>query len=915
MPLTAGARLGPYEIVAPLGAGGMGEVYRAKDTRLGRDVAIKVLPQHLSANPEIRARFEREAKTVSSFNHPHICTLFDVGREGDTDFLVMELVEGETLASRLQRGPLQAAELLRLASQIAEALDRAHRAGVIHRDLKPGNIMITRSGAKLMDFGLSRATGLAAGPTASGSMISAMTQSPTVAQALTAEGTILGTFQYMAPEQLEGKEADARSDIWALGCVLYEMATGRRAFEGRSQASLIAAILEREPAPVGESSSSTGTGAANGPPQGLEWLIRNCLTKDPDERIQTAHDVKLQLQRIAEGAGLSTVTTRSTISGVRAAAGAVPARTDNARAIAIAWGVATLAVIAAAAFAAWSWPRLNVSPAMFRFEPNTDAPGVTDASWPRVSPDGRSMVFQATDSAGVLRAFLLRLDETTPHLIPGTEQLQRAYWSPDSREICFVAADKIQRVAVAGGSPILVCPAPGGADLSWGAKGQILLDGSTTDSLRAVPAGGGELHPATRISRKDHEVASAWPSFLPDGEHFLFIALHGDGTPPSIRLGRLGSLESKVIGKSDGRAEYAPGGWVVYVRGTALLAQKLDLGGAKLTGDPITITDNLRTGGASGHFSTSRSGVFAIERAGGNSGVSVVIVDSKGQTVATPALAGMIGNPRLSPDGKRVLYERREGNANQWGDVSVFDLERGTDMRLTYTGGLAVRSVWSPDGRRFVYTRVAGFGRQAVLMFGSTDGVGFADSIPLTKQAMFVSQWPPPGSRLVGYTDEPVPVYWNLQGPDRSPQPLITHSEPMANPQVSPDGHYVAGSMGNGNQIHVFVQTLEGPPGRWQVSSGLGGFKPVWVKGGRELLYESRDNKVMAVDIDLAQGFHAGRPSELFTLALPVIDREMSTWGCDATGERFVITTPQRSSARVRSIEVVTDFRSLVTRK
>ena len=915
MSLTAGTRLGPYEIIAPLGAGGMGEVYRAKDTRLGRDVAIKVLPQHLSANPEIRARFEREAKTVSSFNHPHICTLFDVGREGDTDYLVMELVEGDTLASRLQRGPLLAAELLRLATQIAEALDRAHRAGVIHRDLKPGNVMITRSGAKLMDFGLSRATGLATGPTASGSMMSAMTQSPTVAQALTAEGTILGTFQYMAPEQLEGKEADARSDIWALGCVLYEMATGRRAFEGRSQASLIAAILDREPASIGESSSSTGTGAANGPPQGLEWLIRNCLTKDPDERIQTAHDVKLQLQRIAEGAGLSTITTRSTITGAATAVGAASLRPGDRRATAIAWSVAALAVVTAAAFAAWGWPRLHASAAPFRFEPNTDALGMTDANWPRISPDGRSMVFQAADSTGVVRAYLLRLDETTPHPIPGTEELQRAYWSPDSREICFVAADKIQRVAVAGGSPVLVCPAPGGADLSWGAKGQILLDGGATDSLRVVPAGGGELHPATRISRADHEVTSAWPSFLPDGEHFLFIALHGDGSAGAIRLGRLGSLESKVIGQSDGRVEYAPGGWVVYVRTSALLAQKLDLGGAKLTGDPITITDNLRTGSSSGHFSTSPSGVFAIERAGGVTGVSLVIADAKGQTVATPALAGRIINPRLSPDGKRVMYERREGNTNQWGDVSVFDLERGTDTRITYTGGLAVRSAWSPDGRRFAYTRVASAGNRGALMIGSTDGVGIADSIPITTQSMFVSQWPAPGSRLVGYSEASLPMVFNLEGTDRSPRPLIAHTEPMANPQISPDGRYVAGSMANGTQFHVFVQTLEGPPGRWQVSSAPGGFKPVWAKGGRELIYESGDSKVMAVDIDLSNGFHPGLPRPLFTLALPVVNRETSTWGCDAAGERFVLVVPQRSAAHVRLVEVVTDFRSLVTRK
>ena len=327
MPLDPGTRLGPYEISSALGAGGMGEVYRARDTPLGRNVAIKVLPVHLSANPEIRARFEREAKTVSSLNHPNICTLFDVGREGDTDFLVMELIEGGTLAERLKRGPLPISETLRFGVQIADALDRAHRAGVVHRDLKPGNIMLTKSGAKLMDFGLSRVMGMAGQVSGSSMTKAALTQSPTVAQALTAEGTLLGTFQYMSPEQLEGHEADARSDVWALGCVLYEMVTGRRAFEGRSQASLIAAILERGLAPIGEAPSGAPSGAAQntsgGPPAGLERLIRNCLAKDPDERIQTAHDVRLQLQGVAEGAGLSPT---SVISATAPAAAATNGR-------------------------------------------------------------------------------------------------------------------------------------------------------------------------------------------------------------------------------------------------------------------------------------------------------------------------------------------------------------------------------------------------------------------------------------------------------------------------------------------------------------------------------------------------------------------------------------------------------------
>jgi tRNA A-37 threonylcarbamoyl transferase component Bud32 len=437
VPLTNGTRLGPYEIVSPLGAGGMGEVYRARDTRLGREVAVKVLPSHLSQNPEIRARFEREAKTVSGLNHPHICVLYDVGREGETDYLVMELIEGDTLAARLRRGALPGPELLRLGTQIADALDRAHRAGVIHRDLKPGNVMVTKNGAKLMDFGLSRVTGLSGTDSGSGRTMSALTQSPTVAQALTAEGSLLGTFQYMSPEQLEGREADARSDIWALGCVLYEMATGRRAFEGRSQASLIAAILEREPTAVGEVPSGSVSQAASAPPHGIERLIRNCLAKDPDERVQTAHDIKLQLQGIAEGAGYSS----TSVASAPAVAAVVAAR-SRAGGGGLPWAIAAVSLLAAAGVFAWAWPRVHAPEQAFRFRLR-GIPGTVDAFWPRVSPDGRFVLLQGVDSTGAVSAYVRALDQLDPQLVPGTRGLQRAYWSPDSREIVFVADDKI----------------------------------------------------------------------------------------------------------------------------------------------------------------------------------------------------------------------------------------------------------------------------------------------------------------------------------------------------------------------------------------------------------------------------------------------------------------------------------------
>ncbi len=902
--LDPGTRLGPYEIIAPLGAGGMGEVYRARDPRLARDVAIKVLPQHLSANPEVRSRFEREAKTVSGLNHPNICTLFDVGSEGETGYLVMELIEGETLAERLKKGPLPVAEMLRLGAQIADALDRAHRAGIVHRDLKPGNVMITRGNAKLMDFGLARATGMAGTAGGSGATVAALTQSPTAAHALTAEGTLVGTFQYMSPEQLEGKEADARSDLWALGCVLYEMATGRRAFEGRSQASLIAAILEREPAPVGEPPS--GAPPSIGPPQGLDRLIRACLAKDPDERLQTAHDVKLQLQWIAEGAGVSSV-------GVPVPPVAVPVLAKPSRAR-LAWGVAALALLAAAGAFLWLWPRASAPRPGYRFRTESVA-GVVDFYWPRVSPDGRYLVFDSQDSSGVVRAWLRPLDQTEAHPIAGAERLQRAYWSPDSREIAFVADNKIQRVSIAGGTPVVVCAANRGADLSWGSKGMILMDGRFTDSLLVVPARGGELRPATRIDRSAHEVGSAWPSFLPDGEHFLFLGMLGNvGAGGNIRLGRLGSLDSKLLGTSDGRVEYAPGGWVVFLRGTTLLAQKLDLGAGKLTGQPITVAEAVRVGSSAGHFSLSPSGILAYAR--GDEGIANMVqeADRSGRLVGGTLTASDCLNPVLAPDGRRLLYEVTGQGQGKASEIWVRDLERGTESKLTFTTGSATTPVWSPDGRRFACV-VSRTGAPTQILVGSADGLGRVDTLAVANAAEgALWQWTAIGSRLL-YGPGSMEGLFTLS-PDsanRAPRPIGGLSQHVAHAMLSPDGRWLAyATTDNTQKPQVYVQSVGDEQGRWQIST-LSGFGPVWTQSGKELVYES-EGRVMAVSIDTQGSFHAGTPQPLFTLPVAALGPSARTWTCSADGKRFFVLVPPKASTR-GGIEVVTDFGALVNRR
>jgi len=631
MTLTAGRKLGPYEIVAPLGAGGMGEVYRARDTGLEREVAVKVLPQHLSDHPEVRSRFEREAKTVSALNHPHICILHDVGREGETDYLVMELVEGETLAQRLTRGAMAPGEVLRLGIQIADALDRAHRAGIVHRDLKPGNVMLTKSGAKLMDFGLARATGLAGPGSGSGATMAALTQSPTVAAPLTAEGTIVGTFQYMAPEQLEGKEADARSDLGALGCVLYETATGTRAFEGKSQASLIASIMGSEPAPIGR--------VAPLAPPGLEQVVRACLAKDPEERIQTAHDVKLQLQWIAQGGSQA---------GVPAPVAA--RRRSRER---LAWSVAGLALADSLALVAVIWVRWPAPPRVTRFA--VGEPEATNGiSWPRVSPDGTMLAFLATDSLGVQRIWVRPLDALDAHPLAGAEGNARPFWSPDSRFLAFISDGKLRKVPVSGGPAVTLSDAPGGYDGSWGRGDVILFDGGPTDSIRAVSGAGGVPRPATTIDHAHGDNQHGWPFFLPDGRHFLFVAYQPTATAGTIRLGTLGSLETRVIGHTDGRVEYAPPGYLLYPSGGTLLAQPFDPHSGKTRGDPVPVGEDVAMGGAQGDFSVSSQGVMAYRSEKAAQQSHLIWVTREGKPVGEAAPPGAYHDIALSPDGTHV---------------------------------------------------------------------------------------------------------------------------------------------------------------------------------------------------------------------------------------------------------------------
>ena len=868
MPLAAGTRLGPYEISTPLGAGGMGEVYRARDTRLGRDVAVKVLPASLTSSAEVRARFEREARTVSSLNHPHICTLHDVGREGETDYLVMELVDGETLAQRLARGALPPTEVLKLGGQIADALDRAHRAGVIHRDLKPGNIMLTKSGAKLMDFGLARATGMAGPSSGSGVTVAALSQSPTMAAPLTAEGTIVGTFQYMAPEQLEGREADARSDLWALGCVLYEMATGRRAFEGKSQASLIGAIMNTEPPTLAQA-------AATAPPA-LDRIVQACLAKDPEDRIQTAHDVSLQLRWIQEGGSQA---------GVPAPAAArVAPRPPLVRlALRLVPIVATAVIVIVAQrllFPAAPTQVLRLGLAA--------GPSLSVTRWPILSPDGRTLAFLGTDSSGTTQFWVRPMDALEARPLPGAHT-QRPFWSRDGRSLGYFSTGKLFRVDL-NGVAVAVAETPGGADGSWG-DGVVLYDGSGADSLRRVTLAGSKVGAATSLDRTRGETGHSWPHFLPDGRHFLFMCTVTGQTVSDVKLGTLGSLVSRTVGQSDTRALYAPPGYLLTTSGGTLLAQRLDGRSGRTSGEPFLLAERVAAAGGTGEFTVSRTGVLAYRIAAASDRTRLVWMDRSGRMLAEAAPPAQYDEVRLSPDGTRVAMRLILGQSTT-ADLWIRDLARGVTSRLTFGSSDNLWPVWSPDGARVAFATNRGGEYHPLIR--SASGAGGEDSLGHERGGNSgPTDWSADGRTIA--MSRIGPTGWDiwLQSTDlrQPPNKLLQAPYHERFGRISPDGRWLAYASNESGRYEIYVIPLSGGGGKWQVSTG-GGDDPFWRKDGQELLYRAGDRTISSVTIGAGPGFEPGTPQPLFRVELAEGVFSGTRWCPTADAQRFLLDVP-----------------------
>ncbi len=875
MSLAPGTRLGPYEILAPLGAGGMGEVYRAKDTRLGREVAVKVLPQHLTESPEVRARFEREARTVSSLNHPHICTLHDVGREGTTDYLVMELVDGETLAARIERGALSLPEVLRLGIQVADALDRAHRAGVVHRDLKPGNVMLTRSGAKLMDFGLARSTGSAGGR---GVTMTSLTRSPTMTRALTSEGSIVGTFQYMSPEQLEGKEADARSDLWALGCLLYETAMGRRAFDGKTQASLIGAVMNTEPPPIAQVAPLL--------PPAFERLVRGCLIKDPEERIQTAHDVRLQLEWVRDAGSQAGVP-----------APVAPRRRLRER---VAWALAAIGLAAAGVSLALRLAApVQDEPFQVSILPPPDARLPQYASTLSISPDGRNVVFAALGETDT-RLWLRPLGSDTAKPIPESDLGVATFWSPDSRYFAFATLDgRLKKIAVAGGAPTTICKLKWARGGAWGRQDVIVFAPAPEGPLMAVSAAGGVPSPVTTLDPARRQASHRFPSFLPDGEHFLFVALPGGVGGLETFVGSLHERTVKKVLTADSAAVYAEPGVLLFAREGRILAQPFDTGRLEPSGEPVVIADAPPSTDLDAEpvVSASDNGRLVFLRSGVHS-TNLEWIDRSGAPRGTiPLPAGPWRMVALSPDLRRAAVMNGP-------DIWLVDLARAIPTRLASTFSNEANLVWLSDGRRIVFS--SNRSGKAEIYIGSLEATGEPERVATT-DAQFKTVWDVSrDGRTMVFGALGDTTSWDLwvlpMEEDGKPRPYQAGPGPENGARISPDGRWLAYVSVESGQPEVYVQSFP-VPGRKVRISVDGGGSPAWTRGGKELLYGS-GNTIMTVPIGGGADLEPGAPRPL--LRLP----EGAT-GTDATpdGERFLVTSGPEVQ---RDIRVILNWTSLL---
>jgi Tol biopolymer transport system component len=911
MALPTGTRLGPYEIATLIGSGGMGEVYRARDTKLGRDVALKVLPESFAVDEDRLARFQREAEVLATLNHPHIAAIYGLEDSNGTRALVLELVEGPTLADRLAQGRIPVGEALNIARQIAEAIQAAHERGILHRDLKPANIKVTADGAvKVLDFGLAKS--MAPALIGSGS-----DRSPAITThaAMTEAGIVLGTAAYMSPEQAKGREADRRSDIWGFGCVLYEMLTGRRAFDGEDMTEILGAVVRLEPDWAAVPSTLAPA---------VHTLLQACLAKDRRQRVADMSTVLFVLENATY---LTTGHTEAEHARVDSARGGRPVWRDLAT-------VGTVALVIGAGASAWHF---RGSPAAATTDPQpvrlsllpppgvTLAPGVNQIV-PVVSPDGRRLAFSASRPGEAVRLWVRSLDTLDAQPVPGTDNARGPFWSPDGRTLAFFADEKLKAIDVAGGLVRTVCEVSndsGTPGASWSRAGTIVF-ARRSGGLMRVAAAGGEPSPATAAELQGGDMSQLFPSFLPDGHRFLYLSRPSN----TLWLGTLDSREATRLFTAGSQVLYADG-YLLFARQGTLLAQPFDASSATLTGDPIAIAEEVAVDSTLGApiaaFSSSENGVLVYRTDGASAQTQLTWIDRSGSEIGKVGPVGSFRNPVLSGDGTRVALEASDANTRTQ-DLYILELARGTLSRFTFDRGNDIYPVWSPDDRRIAF----GSDRQGgtfSLYEKMSSGAG-GEQILYTAVGEYLTgpapwDWSPDGNFLLfrntsQETHGAANVGILLLSGERASRllfPPASFNQTQA--QISPDGRWVAYYSRETARNEVYIAGFPTPGGKWPISAA-GGSHPRWRGDGKELYYYATDGRIMAVPISATTTPDPGTPVPLFSARMlggPVtVTGLRPQYDVTADGRRFLLNVPVDGDASSPGITVVLNWAAALRR-
>jgi len=846
-----GQNIAQYRVGEKIGAGGMGEVYRARDTRLGRDVAVKVLPASFAGDAQRMARLEREAQVLASLNHANIAAVYGLEVSDGTRALVMELVEGPTLADRIGHGAVPLEEALRLALQVAEALEYAHDRGIIHRDLKPANIKVTPEGkVKLLDFGLAKA--LEDSPAAGD-----ISNSPTISAVATRAGVILGTAAYMSPEQAKGKSVDRRADIWAFGVLLLEMLTGKRPYTGETASEVLAAVILKDadlttlPGPV---------------PARVRRLLQRCLTKDPKQRLQAIGEARIVLQEY-----LANPAAAADDADAGAAGQAQPAWGRT-----LPWAGAAIFFALLAAIALWRpWqpPRAGVP---IRVSADVGANGALATEYGSavaLSPDGTRIANVVRDSSGKQEIFLRALDQLQATPLSGTEGARHPFFSPDGQWIAFFAGGKLKKISVQGGAAVALCDAADDRGGTWSQDGTIIFTDGTRAALSQVSSAGGTPHPVTSLDQNAGEVTQRWPQALPGGKAVLFTANTGlNFEDATLVVQELPSGERKTVHRGGFHGRYLPSGHLVFIHEGTLFAMPFDLKRLEATGQPAPVIERVVSSPGIGGAQFSFSDTGALTYVGGSGAapdVSIYWMGRDGKMESLRQTPAEYNYPAFSPDGKRLALQIREGSRS---DIWVYDWQRDTLTRLTFGGDLNTRPSWTPDGRRITYA-MSEKGGPPNLYWKRADGSGGAERLSESKGAQYAGSWQPDGKVLAFFQSLPSSsTGWDIytitmEGDEKTgwkpgePKPFLNSPAIEVYPAFSPDGRWLAYMSNESGAQEIFVRPFPGPGGKWQVSSG-GGRYPQWSPNGKELFYRTEGNKIMVVTYSASgDSFQATKPA------------------------------------------------------